>query len=157
MKASIPSVAPVALVLAAAATIASTLAFVCWLQAEPEQSIQRDGSWERLSAAEQTALQPLRALWPSMNDARRQKWVLIAARLHTLSTHAQTRLRSRMAHWAAMTPQERAAARIGYLRVKSLGSKAAGAAVHSVAPGLIHVAPGATTVLMDVPASRKPR
>ncbi|MEY8689754.1 MAG: DUF3106 domain-containing protein [Leptothrix sp. (in: b-proteobacteria)] len=79
-------------------------------------------SWDELSASEQRILQPLQAQWASTDAPRRQKWRDIASRFPTMNADQQARTTSRMAEWAAMTPNERNAARLQFEQVKQLPS-----------------------------------
>ncbi len=77
-------------------------------------------SWRELSAREQQILQPLQAQWTNIDALRRQKWRDIAALYPNLPTSQQERLRSRMAEWAAMTPEQRNAARLNYEEIRKV-------------------------------------
>lgn len=119
-------------------------------------SMGADPSWQRLNEAQRKSLEPLRQVWPSMNDARRDKWRLIADKMDRMPADARARLQGRMEHWARMTPQERAKARTGYLRFKNREARQGGAdALESSSPGLMRAGPGATTVLAKVPGERR--
>ena len=144
----------------------STMAVVAWPQQEPAAGDGRAmipaaapqtrfGEWDGLSKVQRATLRPLMQLWASMDEARREKWLLIANRAGQLPVDARARLQARMEHWARLTPQERAKARMGYLRAKSRDAKAREvAALEPASTGLLRVTPGATTILAKVPATR---
>jgi hypothetical protein len=105
---------------------------LCWiaalacsaaLLATSTASIAQSGtgpSWRELSRQEQQILQPLQTQWTSIDALRRQKWRDIAALYPNLPANQQERLRSRMAQWAAMSPEQRNAARLNYEEIRKV-------------------------------------
>lgn len=77
-------------------------------------------SWRELNHQEQQILQPLQTQWTSIDALRRQKWRDIAALYPNLPVSQQERLRSRMAEWAAMSPEQRNAARLNYEEIRKV-------------------------------------
>lgn len=77
-------------------------------------------AWSDLSPAEQKVLQPLSTSWPGLTDGQKRKWLAMARSYPRLPEAEQSKLRARMADWAAMSPQQRAQARLNFGRVKEL-------------------------------------
>jgi hypothetical protein len=70
--------------------------------------------WQGLTPAQREALAPLEREWPSIDAARKQKWVAIAGRYQALSPEERARIHSRMVEWAKLTPAERGQARLRF-------------------------------------------
>ena len=77
-------------------------------------------TWSRLSASQQTALQPLAARWDEMGEAQKQKWLSLSRNFHTLPPAEQDRVHSRMTEWAALSAQQRTQARITFAQASRL-------------------------------------
>lgn len=71
-------------------------------------------AWRSLSAQQRSALKPLERDWATIDAARKQKWLEIAARYPNLPPEEQQRLSGRMSAWAGMTPTERGQARLNF-------------------------------------------
>jgi len=76
--------------------------------------------WTDLSESQQQALAPLIKLWPTMSEPHKRKWLVISQNFSQLSTDEQTTVQGRMREWAALSPQQRAAARLNYADAKQL-------------------------------------
>nr|WP_295085234.1 DUF3106 domain-containing protein [uncultured Roseateles sp.] len=76
--------------------------------------------WKNLSAAQQSALQPLERDWNKMDDFGRSKWLEIAARYPALPAAEQSRMQERMHSWARMSPAERQQARLSFQDAQQL-------------------------------------
>lgn len=86
-----------------------------WAQVPPAVARAPSGpAWSELTPAQRSALRPLQAQWAGIEDARKRKWLDIAARFPRMSPEQQHRLRERMAEWAAMSPAQRNAARLQF-------------------------------------------
>lgn len=85
-------------------------------QARAEEGIR----WHELKPAQRTALKPLEHEWPSIDAARKKKWLEISARYQKMSPEEQARLQERMSAWTRMTPQERGAARLRFQEAKQV-------------------------------------
>ena len=70
--------------------------------------------WQNLTPAQREALKPLERDWPSIEAPRKQKWLALAARYHTLPPEERARIQARMSEWARMTPAERGQARLRF-------------------------------------------
>lgn len=71
-------------------------------------------AWSELSASQQQVLAPLSATWGTLSEAHKRKWIALAENYPRLAPAEQAKLHSRMAEWAAMTPQQRTQARLNF-------------------------------------------
>lgn len=78
----------------------------------------RQPTWQELSPQQKQVLAPLSEDWDRMEDARRKKWVSIAARYPHLTPEEQARIQSQMQEWAKLTPQQRQRVRDKYKALK---------------------------------------
>lgn len=78
--------------------------------------------WAALTSSQQQALAPLRRDWASIDATRKQKWLEVAARFPKLPAQERARVQQRMAAWAALTPGERADARLHFQETRPLGA-----------------------------------
>jgi hypothetical protein len=76
--------------------------------------------WQELSAAQQQALSPLVQLWPSMTEPHKRKWLAVSQNFGQLSAEDRVTIQSRMREWAALTAQQRAAARLNFANAQQL-------------------------------------
>ncbi|MEX3605479.1 MAG: DUF3106 domain-containing protein [Burkholderia sp.] len=81
-------------------------------------------SWARLGAQQHEALAPFERQWNGFSDARKRKWLRIAARFTKMSTEEQKRLHERMTQWANMTTEEQRVARENYRASQDLPAQA---------------------------------
>lgn len=72
-------------------------------------------TWRQLSSTEKIVLAPLQDSWEQIDDRGHAKWREVA-RLYPKMTHdEQLRVQGQMRQWAALTPEQRRAAREQYL------------------------------------------
>jgi len=71
-------------------------------------------AWSELSIPQQQALKPLTKLWPTMTAAHKRKWLAVSQNFIQRSDQEQITIQSRMQEWAALSPQQRAAARLNF-------------------------------------------
>jgi len=76
--------------------------------------------WQDLSALQQQALSPLVQLWPSMTEPHKRKWLAVSQNFAQLSADERATIQSRMREWAALTAQQRAAARLNFANAQQL-------------------------------------
>jgi len=76
--------------------------------------------WMDLTESQQQALAPLAQLWPTMTEPHKRKWLAISQNFGQLSADEQTTVQGRMREWAALSPQQRSAARLNYADAKQL-------------------------------------
>jgi hypothetical protein len=73
-----------------------------------------------LTDAQQQALAPLAKLWPTMTEPHKRKWLALSQNFAQLSSDEQIILQSRMREWAALSPQQRSAARLNFAGAQQL-------------------------------------
>jgi hypothetical protein len=73
-----------------------------------------------LTESQQQALAPLSQLWPTMTEPHKRKWLAISQNFGQLTTDEQSTVQGRMREWAALSPQQRTAARLNYADAKQL-------------------------------------
>ncbi len=76
--------------------------------------------WSELTPPQQQALAPLSAAWPSISEAQKRKWLVISQSYGRLPAPEQAKLHSRMSEWVALSPQQRAQARLSFAESKQL-------------------------------------
>ena len=83
-------------------------------------------AWAELSPAQQQSLKPLAASWNTISEPQKRKWLEVSKNYSKLSSVEQTTLHSRMVEWVAMSPQDRAAARLNFAKTKELSNELTG-------------------------------
>jgi len=81
---------------------------------------ERGPNWKSLSASQQSALKPLERDWRGIGADHKEKWLEIAAQFPAMSVDERKRVQARMSEWAAMTPQQRGAARFQFKQAQQL-------------------------------------
>jgi Protein of unknown function (DUF3106) len=76
--------------------------------------------WKDLSPAEQASLGPLAANWDSMAIGQKRKWQSVAKDFDKLPAPQQAKMHARMTEWTALSPQQRADARINFAQNREL-------------------------------------
>ena len=76
--------------------------------------VESKPAWGQLSAAQQQALAPLTGTWAKLSEAHKRKWLAVSDNYPTMPPGEQARLHSRMAEWAALSPQQRTQARLNF-------------------------------------------
>ncbi len=77
-------------------------------------------NWQELTPVQKDALKPLATQWNGLDDARKRKWIAIAANYVTLPPEGQAKLHSRMTEWVSLSQQQRAQARLNFAESKQL-------------------------------------
>ncbi len=93
--------------------------------------------WMDLSDSQQQALAPLAQLWPTMTEPHKRKWLAISQNFSQLTADEQSTVQGRMREWAALSPQQRAAARLNFADAQQLlqeDKKAKWAAYQALSP-----------------------
>lgn len=80
-------------------------------------------SWAELTAAQREILKPLASTWPSLSQGHKRKWLQMAKGYPTLSVEEQAKMQGRMKEWVALTPQQRAQARLNFAKTKELSQE----------------------------------
>jgi hypothetical protein len=88
--------------------------------AKPAISLPGRPLWMDLAESQQQALAPLAQLWPTMTEPHKRKWLAVSQNFGQLTADEQTTVQGRMREWAALSPQQRTAARLNYADAKQL-------------------------------------
>ncbi len=72
---------------------------------------------------QQQTLKPLAASWDSISEPQKRKWLEISKNYHSLPPEGQTTMHSRMNEWVALSPQQRAEARLNFAKTKELSKQ----------------------------------
>jgi len=89
-------------------------------QAPRQPSAETRPAWNELSGAQQKALQPLAGTWPTLSEGQKRKWIEISRNYGRMSPEEQGKLHSRMTEWVALSPQQRAQARLNFGETQNL-------------------------------------
>ena len=78
-------------------------------------------SWAELTPLQQQALAPLASSWnTTISEAQKRKWLAISKNYSSLPPEDQATLNSRMNEWVALSPQQRAQARLNFGKTREL-------------------------------------
>ncbi len=88
--------------------------------AKPAPSLPGRPLWMDLAESQQQALAPLAQLWPTMTEPHKRKWLAVSQNFGQLTADEQATVQGRMREWAALSPQQRTAARLNYADAKQL-------------------------------------
>jgi hypothetical protein len=135
-------------------------------------------TWAELTPQQQQSLAPLSGTWRVLSEAHKRKWLALSQNYPNMPPGEQARLHSRMAEWAALSPQQRTLARLNFVESQKLNAQdkrakweayqnlsaeekrklAAGAvaAKPPPPPTAIAVKPGSQQRLARIPRPRKP-
>ncbi len=80
-------------------------------------------AWAELTGPQQQALKPLAATWNSISEPQKRKWLEVSKNYPALTPADQATMHSRMNEWVAMSPQQRAAARLNFAKTKELSTQ----------------------------------
>ena len=80
-------------------------------------------SWAELTAAQKAALAPLAGSWPVTVEEQKRKWLEISKNYPRLSPAEQTTMHSRMNEWVALSPQQRAEARLNFAKAREVSAQ----------------------------------
>lgn len=87
---------------------------------KPTPSLPGRPLWMDLTESQQQALAPLAQQWPTMTEPHKRKWLAISQSFAQLSPEEQATVQGRMRAWAALSPQQRTAARLNYADAQQL-------------------------------------
>jgi len=79
--------------------------------------------WAQLTVGQQQALAPLRPAWARLSESRKRKWIALARNFNDLTPLEQAKLHSRMTEWVALSPQQRAQARLNFGESKQMSEQ----------------------------------
>ena len=77
-------------------------------------------TWSNLSPSQRVALQPLEREWRTIGADHKQKWLEVVAQFPIKSADERLRIQARMTEWAALTPEQRGAARLQFKQAQQL-------------------------------------
>ena len=72
---------------------------------------------------QQQSLKPLAASWNGISEGQKRKWLELSKGYPSLSPADQAVMHSRMNEWVAMSPQQRAVARLNFAKTKELSDQ----------------------------------
>ena len=90
---------------------------------KPQQTSPTKSGWSLLTADQQRALQPLAQSWGSLSDGQQRKWLEISRNYPSLSSADKAKMHSRMSDWVALSPRERAEARLNFAATNELSKE----------------------------------
>ena len=76
--------------------------------------------WQDLTPQQQISLNPLSAIWNTLEEGHKRKWIALSVNYPTLAPAEQEKMHSRMSEWAALSSQQRAQARLNFAQTKQL-------------------------------------
>ncbi len=77
-------------------------------------------TWDKLTPAQKTALQPLNTSWTGLTEGHKRKWLAVSANFAQFSPEDKAKLHSRMTDWASLSAKQREQARINFAQTKTL-------------------------------------
>lgn len=83
-------------------------------------SILSKPTWQELSPAQRTSLQPLAANWSGIDEGQKRKWIAIARNYPNLTSAEQATMHGRMTEWVSLSREQRAVARLNFATSKQL-------------------------------------
>jgi len=86
----------------------------------PVPKLESSPTWSELNPAQRQALEPLATSWSRLGEAHKRKWLAVSSNFPTMPPGEQARLHSRMAEWAALSPQQRTQARLNFAEAQAL-------------------------------------
>lgn len=90
----------------------------------PGKTVASGPDWSQLTPSQQQALAPLASSWNTgMSEAQKRKWLEISKNYSALTPQGQATLNSRMNEWVALSPQQRAQARLNFGKTKELSKQ----------------------------------
>ncbi len=72
---------------------------------------------------QQQTLKPLAASWNTISEAQKRKWLEISKSYPSLPPEGQATMHSRMNEWVALSPRQRAEARLNFAKTKELSKQ----------------------------------
>lgn len=80
-------------------------------------------AWAELNPQQQQSLKPLATAWSGISEGQKRKWLELSKNYPNLPVSDQAVMHSRMNEWVAMSPQQRAAARLNFAKTKELSKE----------------------------------
>lgn len=85
-----------------------------------QAKVEARPTWSEMSPARRQALAPLTGTWSTLTEAHKRKWLVVADSFARMPPAEQARLHTRMAEWAALSPQQRVQARQNYFAIQQV-------------------------------------
>ena len=86
----------------------------------PPPRVETKPTWGELKPHQQKALAPLSGTWRTLGEAHKRKWLALSENFDHMPPPEQARLHSRMTEWAALSPQQRNAARLNFAEAQKV-------------------------------------
>lgn len=93
------------------------------LPAASQQVSASKSAWSRLTSLQQQALKPLAASWQTISEPQRLKWLAISKNYPSLAPAEQITMHGRMNEWVALSPVQRAEARLNFAKTNELAKE----------------------------------
>ena len=72
---------------------------------------------------QQQTLKPLASSWVTLTEAHKRKWLAVSKNYPSLPPEGQATMHSRMNEWVALSPEQRAEARLNFGKTKELSKQ----------------------------------
>lgn len=79
--------------------------------------------WAELTPAQHDILSPLASNWNTLSLGHKRKWLEVTKSYPSLSAEEQAKMQGRMKDWVALSPQQRAQARLNFAKTKELSKE----------------------------------
>ncbi len=89
----------------------------------PVKALSSRPTWAELTPMQQQTLKPLATSWAAISEAQKRKWLEISKSYPSLPPAGQATMHSRMNEWVALSPQQRAEARLNFAKTKELSNQ----------------------------------
>lgn len=91
----------------------------------PAVAVKTESSpkWADITPSQQKALAPLADSWSGISEPQKRKWLEISTNYPALSASDQATMHSRMVEWVALSPQQRAQARLNFAKTRELSKE----------------------------------
>jgi Protein of unknown function (DUF3106) len=89
-------------------------------RAAPAARTEAAPAWTELTPQQQKSLAPLGTTWRTLSAAHKRKWIALSENYPNIPPAEQQLLHSRMAEWAALSPQQRTQARLNFAESKKV-------------------------------------
>lgn len=80
----------------------------------PKAAVATGSGWRKLTPSQRQALQPLASTWDALSPGQQRKWLEISRNYPSMGAVEQAKMHERMAEWVALSPKERAQARLNF-------------------------------------------
>ena len=80
-------------------------------------------TWAELTAGQREVLAPLASTWPTLSQTHKRKWVEMARSYASHPPEEQAKIQGRMKEWVALSPAQRAQARLNFARTRELSKE----------------------------------